>query len=182
MSGRVLPKTAAWRPCRAAWAAVGTRGWRRGCGRRGWRSCRRLCARLTAFGADGGGDAGEVVSTLFSCSDSREAGVPTSEDYRRPEAIRVAAGSRRSIAIAMIPTTGPPARIASAAPHPAASTTVGTSRIVRIVSRNPTHVYIVSAVPTNSGSPSSVTAVLYCALSAIIANPQTRHTAVSTSG
>ena len=67
---------------------------------------------------------------------------------------------------------------ASSQPHKRTQT--GTSRIVTIVSRNPRHVWSVTAVPTYWLGASSVIAAENCAESATIEIPQMTATTVTT--
>ena len=73
--------------------------------------------------------------------------------------------------IAAMPATGPSASIGNAHRHPTTPTTGGTSWMDTIVSKKPSDVCTVSAVPTACGGTASVTSVLNCAESAITKNP-----------
>src|SRR5204863_121480 len=67
---------------------------------------------------------------------------------RRPPASFADSGSARNRPMAATPSAGPTARTAKAQDQPAARTRGGTSQIEAIVSANPAHVWVVSAVPT----------------------------------
>ncbi len=71
------------------------------------------------------------------------------------------------------PDRGPIASIVNATPQPNAPDTSTVSHIENAVSRNPTDVCSVSAVPTACGGATSVTSAENCAESATIAKPQT---------
>ncbi|MBI2161468.1 MAG: ORF6N domain-containing protein [Candidatus Rokubacteria bacterium] len=67
---------------------------------------------------------------------------------RRPPASFADSGSVRNRPIATTPRAGPTARAANAQPQPAEPTSGGTSQMDAMVSAKPTHVCVVSAVPT----------------------------------
>src|SRR5688572_19837679 len=78
-----------------------------------------------------------------------------------------------------IPNAGPSANSGNANFQPTMATMGGTSWMEIVVSRKPTDVCSVSAVPTACGGTTLVTSVENCALSAITATPQTRTSSVS---
>ena len=71
-----------------------------------------------------------------------------------------------------IPHAGPNARNANAHCQPSTLTTAGTAWIVTMVSRNPSEVCNIKAVPTESWGATSVTSALNCAESATTKKPQ----------
>ena len=84
---------------------------------------------------------------------------------------------------AITPRSGPIVSIANAHRQPTARTAGGISQIDTSVIAKPTHVCVVSAVPTYAGGESSVIAVENCAESATTLMPQTiAMTSVSAGG
>src|SRR5262245_10288142 len=84
--------------------------------------------------------------------------------------------------MATTPRTGPIVRVANAQCQPTTPTASGISQIETSVIANPTHVCVVSAVPTYAGGESSVTAVENCAESATTLMPHTSATASVSDG
>jgi hypothetical protein len=82
--------------------------------------------------------------------------------------------------IAMIPSAGPSASTGKAHCHPATATIAGTAWMVTMVSRKPSEVWSVSAVPTAWLGATSVTMALNWAESATMKKPQTQASATST--
>src|SRR5262249_25526268 len=74
------------------------------------------------------------------------------------------------------PSAGPIASVANAHRHPTAPTIGSRSQIEMFVSAKPTHVCIVSAVPTYAAGDNSVIAVENCAESAMMVMPHTSAT------
>src|SRR5687768_4449174 len=78
-----------------------------------------------------------------------------------------------------MPAIGPSASTGNAHAQPSDSTTGGTSCMVSVVSRNPSDVWIMSAVPTACDGTLSVTRTLNCAESATTKKPQASATGAS---
>src|SRR5262245_36191518 len=81
-----------------------------------------------------------------------------------------------------IPAAGPSASTGKAQRQPNDWTIPGTSWIVTMVSRKPSEVWSVSAVPTAWGGAASVTIALNCAESATTKNPHTATSAATSAG
>src|SRR5438309_1380469 len=96
--------------------------------------------------------------------------------------MRSDSGSERSRPIAITPRTGPIVSNANAQRQPTTRTTGGMSQIEISVIEKPTHVCVVSAVPTYAGGESSVIAVENCAESATTLIPHTSATAIVSAG
>src|SRR5689334_2566227 len=90
--------------------------------------------------------------------------------------------SDRTRAIATMPRAGPTARRRNAYLHPTASRNAGRRRIETTVIAKPIAVWAVTAVPTYSGSATSVSAVENWAESAITAVPHTSMSTTTTAG
>ena len=83
--------------------------------------------------------------------------------------------------MAAMPNTGPTARIANAHCQPTRATAGGMIWIVAMVSRKPSEVCSVSAVPTACGGTLSVTSTENCAESAMTKKPHPRAIGTSSS-
>ena len=88
--------------------------------------------------------------------------------------------SRISRRMAAIPAAGPRASIGKDQAQPTAATRTGTSWMLPMVSRNPSEVCRVKAVPTACRGATSVTMALNWAESATTKNPQTQASGAST--
>ena len=95
---------------------------------------------------------------------------------------RGARGAGAGRAIAAMPKAGPSARTGNAQRQPAAAAIAGTIWMVAIVSRKPSEVCSVSAVPTACGGATSVTSALNCAESATTKKPHAHATGTSAHG
>src|SRR5438477_9868041 len=73
---------------------------------------------------------------------------PSPPNQRRPPARSRASGNPRSRAMAATPRNGPTASEAKAQRQPTTPATAGMSQMLSVVSAKPTHVWLVSAVPT----------------------------------